>query len=148
MNTLPRIVTAQFFPGAETYAALRTHWRALMNSDSKRDLAAEHHLLYLALLGKDWRKGFTPITNERKLANGAFLGWALFRALWSLHNSFKDQWLLAPFEGIVTSDMLQQVRRVIPRPNAYQYRAADFTSATFPFDAYNLPEPQPTPAVR
>ena len=53
-----------------------------MNSDRKRDLAAEHHLLYLALLGKDWRAGFTPITNQRKLDNGAFHGWsAISRAL-------------------------------------------------------------------
>jgi hypothetical protein len=118
-----------------------------MNSDSKRDLAPGHHLLYLALLGKDWRKGFTRITNERKLDNGGFYGWALFRALGSLHSPWAEERLLAPFEGLVTVEMLQQVRRLVPRANPYTYHAGDFTATSFPFDAYIPPE-TPGPATR
>jgi hypothetical protein len=148
MNTLPRALTAHFFPDAATYLRLRTHWRALMNSDRKRNLAAEHHLLYLALLGKDWRAGFTPITNQRKLDNGAFHGWRLFRALWLLHNPLDEGRLLAPFEGTVSSDMLDRVRHTLPRPNSYAYRAADFTTTAFPFDAYILSDAVPLSAAR
>jgi len=146
MNTLPRAITAEFFDHPTTYPALRAHWRALMTSDCATELAAEHHLLYLALLGKDWRKSFIPITNERKLANGAFQGWALFRALGALHHPYREQWLLAPFEGIVTSEMLQHIRQFVPRISAYGHQAAEFTSATFPVDAYVLPESLSTTA--
>jgi hypothetical protein len=146
MNTLPRAVTAQIFPSTDSYTALRTHWRALLRSDCKHELTAAHHLLYLALLGKDWRKAFTPITNERKLANGAFPGWALFRALRSLHSPWEEATLLAPFEGIVSLPMLQFVRKLLPLANAYAYRPGDFTSAAWPFAAYNVPESLLAPA--
>ena len=139
MHTLPRAVTAQFFVDPSAYAALRAHWRTLMTSDRRHTLAAEHHLLYLVLIGKDWRTGFTPITNPCKLANGAFMGWSPFRALSVLHSPWHEQSLLAPFNGHVTSTMLAQLRPYIPRPNAYRYQAADFQPGAWPFDAYCQP---------
>lgn len=139
MHTLPRAVTAQFFADPQSYAALRAHWRSLMTSDRRHILTAEQHLLYLALIGKDWRTGFTPITNPRKLANGAFIGWPLFRALSRLHSPWHEQSLLAPFDGHVTSTMLAQLRPYIPRPNEYRYQAADFQPGAWPFDAYCRP---------
>jgi hypothetical protein len=139
MHTLPRATTAQFFANPSAYAALRAHWRVLMTSDRRHTLAAEHHLLYLALIGKDWRTGFTPITNPRKLANGAFVSWSPFRALSALHSPWHEPWLLAPFDGHVTGAMLAQLRPSIPRPNVYGYQAADFQSGAWPFDAYCQP---------
>jgi hypothetical protein len=139
MHTLPRAVTAQFFTNPSAYAALRAHWRTLMTSDRRHTLAAEHHLLYLALIGKDWRTGFTPITNPRKLANGAFVSWSPFRALSALHSPWHESALLAPFDGHVTGAMLAQLRPSIPRPNAYRYQAADFQTGAWPFDAYCQP---------
>ena len=139
MQTLPRAITAQFFADPSAYAALRTHWRALMTSDHRHTLAAEHHLLYLALVGKDWRTGFTPITNPRKLANGAFVNWSPFRALSRLHSPWHESVLLAPFDGYVTAAMLAQLRPYLPRPNAYRYQAADFQAGAWPFDAYCQP---------
>ncbi len=138
MNTLPRAMTAQILLDLDTYHSLRERWSALMRSPRKHELTAAHHLLYLALVGKDWRKGFTGITNQRKLANGAFYGWGLFRALAVLHMPSSEAQLLAPFEGLVTSAMLEQIRRLVPFQNKYGYRPKQFIAASFPFEAYHL----------
>ncbi len=139
MNTLSRAITAQILD-ADSYRALQKHWSALMNSDRKHELSAAHHILYLALMGKDWRKGFTPPTNRRKLENGAFHGWVLFRALEWLHIKAYEQELLAPFDGLVTPQMLQLIRSLLPKPNPYTYRPEQFAVGAFPFDAYNVPQ--------
>lgn len=140
MNTLPRAMTAQILTHVNTYPILQQHWRGLMNSGRKHDLSATHHLLYLALLGKDWRKSFTPVTNRRKLENGAFQSWMLFRAVYLLHSQFHEEQLLAPFDGIVTPQMLANVRRVISIHHPYSYRPEQFEAGNFPFDAYTISE--------
>jgi hypothetical protein len=91
-------------------------------------------------LGKDWRKGFTPVTNQRKLANGGFYQWGLFRALALFHSEQHEEWLLAPFDGIVTSEMLKSIRQFIPKVSPYTYNVSEFASGQFPFEAYELPE--------
>ncbi len=139
MNTLPRALTAQVLTDLNTYHSLRQQWSTLMRSSRKHELTAAHHLLYLALLGKDWRKGFTCISNQRKLDNGAFYGWGLFLALAVLHMPSSEAQLLAPFEGLVTPAMLEQIRRLIPFQNKYSYRPEQFTGTSFPFEAYHVP---------
>lgn len=136
MNTLPRAVTARIIVDADRYMALRRHWSALMTSDARHELAPAHHLLYQALRGRDWRRAFTPITNPRRLANGAFVGWALFRALGQIHAEYREDWLLAPFAGIVTPAMLVTLRALLPRANPYQLDATDIATGGLPFDAY------------
>ena len=147
MNTLPRAVTAQIFASTESYAALRRHWSALMRSDRRHELSAAHHLLYLALLGKDWRKSFTPVSNRRKLDNGAFAGWSLFRALMVLRSPCYETWQLAPFAGLVTPEILQIVRSLVAGQSSYYYRPEDFGAGAFPFDAYNVPDALTAPAI-
>ena len=140
MNTLSRAITAQIFNDSNTYTALRKHWRALMNSDRRSELSASHHILYLALLGKDWRKGFTPVTNQRKLANGAFYQWGLFRALALFHSKWHEAWLLAPFDGLVTPEMLHAVRKFVPKVVPHMYNVAEYGPRRFPFEAYETSE--------
>jgi hypothetical protein len=147
MNTLPRAITAQLFPNTESYVALKRHWSALVNSSRRHELTAAHHLLYAALMGKDWRKGFTPITNRRKLENGAYAGWKLFRAI-QLLNPVYEPWLLRPFDGYVTAPMFERIREMISRASPYAYRPEDFAAGRFPFDAYRVPEALLTTAPR
>ncbi|HEU0297187.1 MAG TPA: hypothetical protein VFR47_30885 [Anaerolineales bacterium] len=137
MNTLSRAITARFFPNPDSYNALRKHWSDLINSERKHELRAAHHLLYLAVIGKDWRRAFTPPTNQRKLDNGAFLGWRMFCALQTIQLKFKEEELLAPFEGLITSQMLGDLRNLLPTGNPYTYQPADFANGTFPFDSYS-----------
>jgi hypothetical protein len=139
MNTLSRAVTARFFPNSAEYYALRQHWSSLMNSARRHELTAAHHILYLALLGKDWRKAFTPVTNPRKLANGAFAGWSLFSSFRRLHSELCNEQMIAPFEGLVTVEMLNAVRRYLPAPNPYHYKPEAFSGGSFPLAAYLEP---------
>jgi len=147
MNTLPRAITAQFFPTVDSYNALRLHWSDLMKSDRRYTLTAAQHLLYLALLGRDWRKAFTCPTNQRKLENGAFTGWVLFRALDKLRSRRAEPELLAPFNGLVTPEMLQALRGRLPVLNASTLRAEDFVPGSFPFEAYTSPAATSMPSI-
>ncbi|HET9493684.1 MAG TPA: hypothetical protein VFR15_05595 [Chloroflexia bacterium] len=146
MDTLSRAITARVFPNPADYHALRQHWSSLVISARRHELTAAHHVLYLALLGKDWRKAFTPVTNPRKLANGAFVGWPLFSSLRTLHSELCNEYLLAPFDGLVTVEMLNAVRRYLPAPNPYQYRPEAFSRGSFPLDAYLEPVESPRDA--
>src|SRR5512139_2672789 len=143
MNTLSRAITSHFFTNPQDYMAFRQHWSALLNSDRKHELTAAHHLLYLALCGKDWRKAFTPASNRRKLENGAYAGWALWRALDQIHWTRDEAALLAPFDGLITTEMLQQIRALLPKPNAYAYRPEQFADRRWPFEAYLAIETTP-----
>jgi hypothetical protein len=130
MNTLSRTLTAQFFNTQKDYNALKAHWSKLVNSPRKKELRPEHHLLYSALLGRDWRKGFSPITNKVKLANGMRKDQAVTSALdtigWNYARNVEK--LLTPFDGLVTAQMLDSLRPMLPK-------------ATSPVtQAYNAPE--------
>ncbi|MBV9866157.1 MAG: hypothetical protein JO316_12455 [Abitibacteriaceae bacterium] len=133
MNTLSKETTGAFFQASgqdntlEGYAALQAHWSSLVNSPAAAKLGPEHHLLYQALRGKDWRKAFAPITNSRKLANGAFYNWGLQHALRGIHSQHTQDKLLAPFGNLINEQVLQQVRGLLPKrvlgfevPQAYE----------------------------
>ena len=135
MNTLPGGITARFFPNSDSYNALRKHWSDLINSDRRHQLSAAHHLLYLALIGKDWRRAFTAFKNKRKLDNGAFWNWGMFRGLQGVHSSFKEEDLLAPFDGLIAPQTLSELRELLPAANAYRFTPSDFEGG-FPFEAY------------
>jgi hypothetical protein len=137
MNTLSRTITSHILENEDAYAAVRSHWSGLVNSSRKHELSPAHHLLYLALCGKDWRKGFTPIANHRKLANGAFYNWGLWWALRALHSREHEAWLLAPFGGLVTPDMLEKVRKLVLQPGGlFAFSPAAYIPRAYPFDAY------------
>ena len=138
MNTLSRAITARFFPNTNSYNVFRNKWSDLINSERRHELSAAHHILYLSLIGKDWRKAFTPPTNQRKLENGAFWGWKMFRALQTIHLKSKEEELIAPFDGLVAPQMLKELRDLMPiASNSYAYKPSDFTNGNFPFDAFS-----------
>ena len=119
-NTLTREVTRTFFGSDEGYYALERYWSALVNSPARKTLGSEQHLLYQSLRGKDWRKGFAPITNGGKRDNGAFYDWGLCHALRRLHSASAQEDLLAPFavlidSGLLDAQVLEKVRSVLPR---------------------------------
>ena len=141
MQTLSRALTAQFFTDPDHYTALRRHWSALMRSNRRHKLSPAHHLLYLALCGRDWRKAFTPIRSQIKLSNGAFHSWGLFRALHALHLPHLNDWLLEPFDGIVTPAMLDIVRPLLPQLSPYRLDPDDIAATGLQCDASLIQEP-------
>lgn len=152
MNTLSKAITAQFFATPDQYHALRAAWAAY-TKDPEHTETATHHLLYLALLGKDWRKAFTPITNPTKRANGNFDAWPLFHAMslfrsTRLRNSqptpphlrayqeTREAAMLAPFGGLVSSAALYAVLACLPDIKRETYPMASYQPHVWPFDAY------------
>lgn len=135
MNTLPRATTARFFATPAEYQALKNHWSTLLNSDEKHNLTAAHHTLYLALMGKDWRKGFTLTKSIKRLQNGAFEGWALFSTLAHIHSPHGYD-LLPLFNGLVTLQQLLLLRAYLPKPSPYNSHPNQFANHLWPFDAY------------
>ncbi len=114
MNTYPDTTIPAFLADVDLHR-LRDHWRALVCSEARHRLRPEHFLLYQALRGKDWRTSFAPITNTRKLDNGGFWAWGRLRALAAIHSSVHEENLLQPFGGLVTAEILEQVRTRLPR---------------------------------
>jgi hypothetical protein len=139
MNTLSKSITSKILGAPEEYDALRKQWRELTNSNRRHTLSAGHHLLYLTLCGKDWRKAFSPVSNLRKLENGAYWNWGLFRAMRFIHSKLQEKELLEVFDGIVASEALNQIRRIVPLVQPHQYKPEDFGSGSYPFEAYDVP---------
>jgi|SRR6185437_6515108 len=139
MNTLSKAVTGTVL-GATSYVALRRHWATLIRTNPI-ELGPEHHLLYLMLLGRDWRRAFAPITNQTILANGGFFNWRFWPAMNALHARYAEERLLAPFAGLVSVSQLEALRSLIPNPrSAHRYEdTLMFQSGSWPFDAYHQP---------
>lgn len=88
MNTLSKKITPIFFKEenkTSCYNEVRELWLTLQKNDEIQ-LTLAHHILYAILRGKDWRKCFTPITNEVKLANGAAPDYAFTQAFYRLNS--------------------------------------------------------------
>lgn len=137
VNTLNNTQTTQLLGDPNAHHALRHQWSALLNSERKHTLTSTHHLIYLALTGKDWRKAFTPVTNTRKLLNGGYNNWGLHDALHALKFAPPSD-LIAPFDGLLTYEVLPPLRALLPTFNHTIDLTADrFRDNNWPFDAYN-----------
>jgi hypothetical protein len=156
MNTLSRAITSTIFTDRAQYEAVRARWSVLMRERTK--LSPTYHLLYLALMGRDWRAAFTPISNTARLEHGAYGGWGFWHAYSTLrvlvppvrtkyytdlqwestqrrHAEHVESWLV-PFEGTVTSEMLGRVIALLPTARRDDYQPAQFTRESWPFEAY------------
>lgn len=140
MNTLSRAITARLFPSQTHYERLVAQWSVLVNSPARHELTGAHHLLYLALLGRDWRKAFTLPSNPIRLANGAYENWGFFHAWHGLHSEQRTSELLAPFGELVTPTMLANLRLLLPYKLIFRYKRSDYRPGSFPFEAYTWPE--------
>lgn len=84
LSTDQRIaLRAQWKELVAVHTAKCREWDALSGKDKlwKRPPAfpAHAHFMYSVLLGRDWRKGYTRITNAKKVANGSVSQWSWWR---------------------------------------------------------------------
>lgn len=104
-------VSSQLIASREDYLALRKHWAALVNSDRKHEMKAVHYLIYMILLGRDWRKAFTFPTNKNKVNNGYTP--ALYPAMNAVYSPYREKKVWEPFAAFVTHDAPEIVRRMM-----------------------------------
>lgn len=123
MNTLNKGRTCLILGEPTVFAALERQWKIVTNGPQHKALRAEHYLLYAALRGKDWRRGFAPITNPRKLENGAFYDWGAYHALRRIRFDEVEA-LLAPFNGVVDAAVVERLRAFLPKfPQSFESEA-------------------------
>jgi hypothetical protein len=140
VNTLSKAITNRWFTSPEAFATIERAWKAYVNSSEGKTLSSAHFLLYAALRGKDWRKGF--VHEDKLVAPHAQeqvgeSGWRPNVALRQIHQNatiytwlprgkadadkpadyhgaYRTTTLLGPFGGSVTAEMLEAVREVLP----------------------------------
>jgi hypothetical protein len=143
-------------------AELRYLWKHYRHAKT-----GTHHLIYLAVQGKDWRKAFAPLTNPTKVSAGGYYTWGMRLALNEIRDFCLDHgqvkyiqrtqpyWyrqfhqeeqqrakeLLAPFGGVITSEMLRELSRMLPAMPAYpgccqtEFRPEHYEAFTYPPEA-------------
>jgi heterodisulfide reductase subunit B len=105
MNTLSKEFTLGKFyqEDPENYKKLRAQWSKMVNSDYDVTLTMAHHILYLILIGKNWKKAVTLPTNKNKVANHYKPHIENVKERWN--GTFTKQGIISSFEGTVTSEM-------------------------------------------
>jgi len=107
-------VSDSFFETKEDYLAMRQAWKDYINEGKHKTEGLEscHHLIYAVLRKQDVFKGFKPIESQLKLIDGAEkyegIRQAISTMLWR-----PTEHLLRPFGNTVTSDMIDDVRRLV-----------------------------------
>ena len=112
MNTLSKQFTLGTFynEDPEVYTKLRKQWSKMVNSDYNVTLTMAHHMLYLILIGKNWKKGVTLPTNKNKVANHYKPHIDEVKERWN--GTFIKQNIISAFDGIVTSEMYDKAAKV------------------------------------
>ena len=110
MDTLSKEFTLGTFfeEDPENYVKLRKQWSKMMNSDTKKELTMAHHILYLILIGKNWKKAVTLPTNKNKVENHYKPHIDEVRE-YGLGEYRADR-ILPVFEGTVTKKMYKNAR--------------------------------------
>lgn len=125
----------KFFASKEDYLSFRQAWKDYINEGKHKkyshgenylneplppesDLNAIHHIIYLALCGRDIGKGFTPITSTRKLQscnNQPY--YQLRNHLWIIERLVQGDYLksyLLPFGDTIDEETVKSALREIP----------------------------------
>lgn len=121
MKTLGKEITCQFFQHESGFDLLEHDWKNNWRNDQwVSKLKPVHFFLYQAFRGKDWRKAFTPITNQNKLDNGYHSMGVVRKILQELKfaTSINDpkvyQWLIEPLGSEISIDSLKVLVSYLP----------------------------------
>ncbi len=104
--TISSIEPGEWFTSREHYLDFVSAFKKSAN-DKTMHLSSVHFLLYAILRNKDWRKGWTkPLHPGKKVEHQAKLGYA-FQII---KNKWMEDYLLKPFDGTITTEMLIALR--------------------------------------
>ena len=110
MNTLSKTTTLGMFfnEDPENYVKLRKQWSKMVNEGAELTMA--HHILYLVLIGKNWKKAVTLPTNKNKIENHYKPHIDTVRESW--YGFFTKNGIIADFDGVVTEKMYDAAGKV------------------------------------
>ena len=99
------VTPGEWFTSKEHYLEFRTAFKNWINRDAECD--ASHFLLYAILRNRDWKDGWTYPKNPGKQVEHEYKKSAAFSKIKSGYN---EKYLLAPFDGTITTAMLKALR--------------------------------------
>lgn len=97
--------TGDMFTSKEHYLEFTAAFKAW--AKAKKPLDSQHFLLYAILRNRDWTKGWTLPENSGKLTEHQY---KLARAFNGIKSPYLQDYLLAPFDGTITTEMLARIR--------------------------------------
>ena len=129
MKTLSKDVTSTFFIDDTGYQRLKEDWKGICHQPHPAFI----HIAYLILLGRDYRKACTPITNKKTLLGGGTHVWgprlAIDRLIRTASPTSTDRTsiqraLEETFPGILRDDVAMRIARLLPTLGSpYQARS-------------------------
>lgn len=102
---IEEVQAGDMFTSKEHYLEFTAAFKAW--AKAKKPLDTQHFLLYAILRSRDWTKGFTLPENPGKLIEHRYKKSAAFN---SIKSPYSQDYLLAPFDGTITTEMLARVR--------------------------------------
>ena len=108
-NTLNKTITSQFYIDPDNgFNEITKFWKEQIAQGYK---PSSYELLSYAILrGKDYRKGFSKVTNQRKLDNGMYEYLGFRKAIGDFYNR-----KFAPiFDKFINKDANQILKKILP----------------------------------
>lgn len=112
MKTLSKEITlGRFFnEDPENYRKLREQWSKMVNSEKRVTLTLADHVIYLALIGKNWQKAITLPTNKNKVENHYKPKIKSFAERWEYNIGWQRNRVIEKFSGAITEEMYDALR--------------------------------------
>lgn len=145
MKTLSKKITNKFFKHETGFYCLEKIWSEIINSDKKKELTAIHYFLYLALRGKNWRRGFILPGREKDIINGRLWNSGAYRCIKSIchlkkclktpnykwNSKYIDN-VLWPFKELITDNAIEELEKLLPK--------ASVVTTSIEFEPYVIEE--------
>jgi hypothetical protein len=102
-------ITRKFFKDDDGYLKMRKKWKELL--DKKEKLQFKDHIRYLMVLGKDYRKAISPITNKNKIDKPNYIyNWVPYNESYKiLHKGYYDPFWIH-FKDILVDNILEELK--------------------------------------
>ena len=105
---LVAVTPGDWFTSKEHYLEFRAAFKAYASDENtKYGLWPSHFVLYAILRNRDWKKGWTFPTKTGKQVEHRYKLSSAFNAIKSPYN---EEYLLKPFDGTITTEMLMALR--------------------------------------
>lgn len=120
MNTLNFTITSQFYIDPDNgFNDITKFWKEQIANG--HNPTSSELLSYAILRGKDYRKGFTKVTNSRKLENGMYEYLGFRHAAGHLRKGFAEI-----FQPFINSDANNLLKKILPGEVLEGYYYAEF----------------------
>lgn len=137
MKTLGKKVTKSFFRTKNGWTNLKKAWVKELKAGSSFTFDPGVHLLYNALRGKDYRKGFTPTTNRKKIINGQYRDSGMMKAVASARLESTKEAVLLIFGKHITREGLESLIAMLP-PEEELYPGKDTADKQYRYTLLEL----------